>query len=294
MLASLVPPFFLDTYTLSTSSLGCNALWLVISFLLLCSNCLSSSLVHLKKESRITFERYSPSIYSFDEVSSREFCLEYFLVLLKYSFWILSFICTFFMVSASKMTKHLYVSFSPSVLILSWFGSSIPSIRCHLTLFITSMAHYSTPNSIPMFWLYILTSSIRVSNSCSSFANSLMSSMYIRWMIFSCDSLSLYLAEHFLMVHFLNQNLCMAWCFQVWYFLVSFWVNRCVFSFFLRCCFLFLPIYSCVFPMFYHFGEFSLIFPFFRIFQSSINRWPFTGAWETTRLLFYPRVFWLY
>ena len=54
------------------------------------------------------------------------------------------------------------------------------------------------PNSIPMSWLYILTACIRVSSSFSFFANSLMSSMYIKWLIFSCDLLSLYPAVHFL------------------------------------------------------------------------------------------------
>ena len=49
MLASPLPPSFLGTYCLSTSSLGCNALCMVISFLVLLSICLSSSLVHLRK-----------------------------------------------------------------------------------------------------------------------------------------------------------------------------------------------------------------------------------------------------
>ena len=49
MLASPLPPSFLDTYSLSTSSLGCNALCMVISFLVLWSICLSSSRVHLRK-----------------------------------------------------------------------------------------------------------------------------------------------------------------------------------------------------------------------------------------------------
>ena len=46
MLASLLPPSFLDTYSLSTLSLGCNAFCMVISILVLWSICLSSSLVH--------------------------------------------------------------------------------------------------------------------------------------------------------------------------------------------------------------------------------------------------------
>ena len=39
-----------------------------------------------------------------------------------------------------------------------------------------------------------------VSSSFSFFANSLMSSIYIRWLIFSCDLLSLYPAVHFLSI----------------------------------------------------------------------------------------------
>ena len=48
-LASPLPHSFLGTYSLSTSSLGCNALCMVISFLVLWSIYLSSSLVHLRK-----------------------------------------------------------------------------------------------------------------------------------------------------------------------------------------------------------------------------------------------------
>ena len=48
MQASLFPPSFLDTYSLSVSSLGCKALYIVISFRVLESICLSSSLVHFR------------------------------------------------------------------------------------------------------------------------------------------------------------------------------------------------------------------------------------------------------
>ena len=68
MLASPLPPPFLETYSLSTSSLGCNALCIVISFLALWSICLSSYLVHFKKGSLISNEGYSPGMYSFDKV----------------------------------------------------------------------------------------------------------------------------------------------------------------------------------------------------------------------------------
>ena len=43
---------------------------------------------------------------------------------------------------------------------------------------------------------------MRVSNSFSFFANAFMSSMLIRWFIFSCDLLSVYPAAHFLRMWF--------------------------------------------------------------------------------------------
>ena len=45
-------------------------------------------------------------------------------------FCIFSFIVTCLMVSASNIPKYFYVSISPSVLIFSWFASSIPSDIC--------------------------------------------------------------------------------------------------------------------------------------------------------------------
>ena len=61
-------------------------------------------------------------------------------------------------------------------------------------------AHFSMPNSIPMTWQYILTDCFTVSCSFSFLANGLISSMYIRWLIFSCDLQSLYPPAHFLSV----------------------------------------------------------------------------------------------
>ena len=49
VLANPLSPSFLGTYSLSTSSLGCNALCMFVSFLVLWSIYLSSSLVHLRK-----------------------------------------------------------------------------------------------------------------------------------------------------------------------------------------------------------------------------------------------------
>ena len=54
--------------------------------------------------------------------------------------------------------------------------------------------------SIAMSWLYILTVCVRDSSSFSFFANSLMLSTYIKWLIVSCDLLSLYSPVHFLSI----------------------------------------------------------------------------------------------
>ena len=108
VLASPLPSSFLDTYSLSTSSLWRNVLCRVISFLVL---------------------------------------------------W-------FF---AGPLPELSWISFEGD--------SSIPSVRCRFPIFITSMAHFSMPNSIPLSWLYIHTACIRVSNSSSFLANSLMSSI---------------------------------------------------------------------------------------------------------------------
>ena len=71
MLASPLSPF-LDTYNLPTLSLGCNALCIVISFLVLWSICLSS-LIHFKNSPEYLMMGDSPGIYSFDKVSAIKF-----------------------------------------------------------------------------------------------------------------------------------------------------------------------------------------------------------------------------
>ena len=73
-----------------------------------------------------------------------------FPILLRYSLlFLLWFLFSFF--------KFLYFFFSHSVLILSWFYSSVPSVIYLLSLFIMSIAHFILPNSIPISCLYILT-----------------------------------------------------------------------------------------------------------------------------------------
>ena len=200
MLASPLPPYFLDTYSLSTSSLGCNALCRVISFLVLWSIWFSYSLVHFKKGleylTRGTARVFNPLI-SFLLLS---FVSNSSLVILRYSFLVYSFFSTCLPVSASMMLKYLYASFSLSVLLLSWLGSSIPSVRCCLPFFISRMVHFSMPNSIPMSWLYILCTCIRVYSFFLIFCKYFDVIHVHRWLIFSCKLLSLYPAVHFLSI----------------------------------------------------------------------------------------------
>ena len=163
MLASHHTPSFLDTYNLSTSSPGCSALDMVISFLVLWSICLSSSLLYFKegleyltwKTTQVCIPLISFLLDNF--VSNSFLVLQYSLLIFK------NFISSCLMVSASQMPKYVSVPFSPSILILSWFGCSMPSVRCNLPPFMTSMTHFSPPNAVPMSWLYILAACIRVS-----------------------------------------------------------------------------------------------------------------------------------
>ena len=128
MLASPLPPSFLDTYILSLLSLGCKGLCIVISFLVLWFICLSSSFVHF---SFVILKRGSLSVCLFDEipVCFREFFRS------SDIFYFLSCL----MASASNISKFFQDSFCPSVLILSWFGTSFLSVvffcfACHIFL----------------------------------------------------------------------------------------------------------------------------------------------------------------
>ena len=93
MPASSLPSSFLETYRLSTSSLGCDALCIVVSFLVLWSICLSSSLVHLRKGLEYLTSGTTRVFIPLIRFLLESFVSSSFLVL-RYSFWILSFIST--------------------------------------------------------------------------------------------------------------------------------------------------------------------------------------------------------
>ena len=132
MLASPLPPSFLETYSLSTSSLGCKALCIVISFLVLWPICLSSHLVHLRKGPEYPTSGTAQVFIPLIRFLILCFVSSSFLVLLRYSFWIFSFISVCLMVSASKMPKYLLVSFSASIFILVQFRQL--TAVCHFSL----------------------------------------------------------------------------------------------------------------------------------------------------------------
>ena len=85
-LASPLPPSFLGTYSLSTSSLGYNALCMVISFLVLWSICLNSSLVHLRKGPEYLMRGTAQVFIPLIRFLLESFVWSSFLVLLRYSF----------------------------------------------------------------------------------------------------------------------------------------------------------------------------------------------------------------
>ena len=93
MLASPLPPSFLDTYSLSMSSLGCKALSIVINFLALWFICLGFSLVYSKKGpeylSRETTQVFIPLMrFLRQSLASRSF-----LVRLRFTFYFFLHLC---------------------------------------------------------------------------------------------------------------------------------------------------------------------------------------------------------
>ena len=136
----------------------------------------------LQEWSRISYEGTVQVFIPLIRFVWNSFVLSSFLVLLRYSFLICSFISTCFMVSASNVPQYLYVSFSPSVLIFSWFGCSISSAVCRFPLFITCIAHFSMSHSI-LCPDCILSQPVLEFPILFVFGKQFMSSMYIRWLI---------------------------------------------------------------------------------------------------------------
>ena len=163
-----------------------------MSFLVLWSICLSSSLVHFKNNSEYLTKETAQLFIPLMRVLLCGLVLSSSPELLKKLFHLRLFDDVCFQYS------QVYVSF----LFSEHFGSSIPFVICRFPLVIISMTHFSMPNSIPISSLYLLIAFIKVSNSVSFLANSLIPSIYIRWLIFSCDLWSLYPPVRFLSMCF--------------------------------------------------------------------------------------------
>ena len=84
-------PSFLETYSLSTSSLGCKALCIVISFLVLWSLCVNLSQVHLRKGLEYLTSSTAQVFIPLIRFWLLSFVSSSFLVLQRYSFWIFFF-----------------------------------------------------------------------------------------------------------------------------------------------------------------------------------------------------------
>ena len=179
---ALSPPF-LYPYSPSMSSQECKASCFVTGFLVLLSTCWSSSFNYFMKDSEYLTRRTAEVFFPW-----WDFCyIAWFRFVFSFScdtlFIFFSFISACLIVSACNIHKYLKFSFSASVLIF------LHLVVPFLPSFVFSTSYYkhdtfSMLNSMPISWLYILTAFKRVFNSFSFLANSLMSSTYIRWLIF--------------------------------------------------------------------------------------------------------------
>ena len=146
MLMFLLPPSFLDTWSLSMSSIECRDLSIIINFLFLWSICLSYSLKHFKKDHDYLTRETAKMFILLIRFLLHSSVSKCFLVL-RFSFLTFSFMSVWLMVSTSNFSRYVY-SFSPNVLIPSWLSNSLPSVVSLFLLF-----YFSIPNSIPISWL---------------------------------------------------------------------------------------------------------------------------------------------
>ena len=190
------PPPFLDTYIRSTWSQGCKALCIVMRFLVLWAICWSYSPVDFKNSPYYLKKRTALEFIPLMRFWLCNFASRNFLVLPRYIFK--KFL-------SSPLVWWCLLPIFPSIcmfpflrtfvfcFVFSWFGSSILSVMCLFPLLIIRVAHFSSQ-------IIFLCSDCKfspVSNSFSFLASSLMSSMCIRWLIFSCNLPWLFPPAHF-------------------------------------------------------------------------------------------------
>ena len=151
MLANPFLSSFLDTYNLSTSSLGCKAFSMVISFLVLWSIFLGSSPFHFKNGPKYLRRVTSQVFIPLKRFLLKSFVTSRFLVLLRFSL-IFSFISTCLMVSAFNIPKYLFFVFSGrSDYYLIWYFDSFRNVS------FTAFHYWRSVFFYTKFHSYILT-----------------------------------------------------------------------------------------------------------------------------------------
>ena len=110
MLANPLLPSFFDTYSLSTSSLQCKALCIVMSFLVHCS-IFWSSLIHKNSPEYLT-GRTAQVFISLMRFLLYSFVSNHYLVLLKYSFYFIFYLSQFHGVRIQYFQAHVTFLFS--------------------------------------------------------------------------------------------------------------------------------------------------------------------------------------
>ena len=154
-----------------------------MSYLVIWSICWSSSLVHFKNSPKYLSRGTTQVLIPLIRFLLCSLVLSSILILMSYSFF-------FFFLSPQHvwwlpLPVFLSICNFPFLWAFWFFLNRVVllfSIIYCFPLFLTSMAHFSMLNSIPDFWLCILTACIRVFDSFNIFANNLMF-MYMRFFL---------------------------------------------------------------------------------------------------------------
>ena len=109
ILTSALPPPFFDTYSLSKISLGCKTLFIIKSFLVLWSICLSFSLVHFMNGPRYLRKGTAKTFIPLMRFLLYSLVSSSFLVLLRYSF--LNFFHLYLFDSICFQYSQIFLSF---------------------------------------------------------------------------------------------------------------------------------------------------------------------------------------
>ena len=179
MLTSPPPPSFLDTYNL------CHFLCTIINFLILWSFCLFL-LVNFKNGLGYLTRGTVQGVYSFDGISAAGLVFKKFFVFLWYTFLISSF-TTVWWFRLPIFPSSCHFLFVPSILMLYWLDSSIPSVVSLFPLFIIGIFFSTKFHPDCIFLLFVSGSSVLF----FIFSNCLISFIFIRWLNFSCESINL-------------------------------------------------------------------------------------------------------